>query len=92
VPLASREFARTDRLLVRIPAYGPGGTSPALSIHLLNRAGKSMTEMQATSGSGRGIQEVDLPLSGLAPGEYVLEIKSQTDEGAKQLLAFRVTG
>jgi hypothetical protein len=29
VPLASREFSRTDRLVVRIPAYGTSG-APAL--------------------------------------------------------------
>src|SRR5947209_14277527 len=32
VPIAVREFNRTERLLIRIPAYGPGGTSPVLKV------------------------------------------------------------
>ena len=47
VPLAAREFSRTDRLLVRVPAYGPGGTAPPLSVHILNRAGQPMSELPA---------------------------------------------
>src|SRR4029078_10120179 len=27
VPQAAREFSRTDRLLIRVPVYGPGGTT-----------------------------------------------------------------
>ena len=30
VPVAAREFSRTDRLLVRVPAYGPGGAAPTV--------------------------------------------------------------
>ncbi len=31
VPVASREFSRTDRLLIRVPAYGAGDTTPAVT-------------------------------------------------------------
>jgi VWFA-related protein len=92
VPHAMREFARSERLLVRVPAYGPGDTALPVSVHLLNRSGKSMSEVPTTESGLSGIQQIDLPLAGLAPGEYVLEIKSQAGDGAKQLVAFRVTG
>src|SRR5204863_7303519 len=38
VPVAAREFTRSDRLMIRVPAYGPGATTPAVSVHTLNRA------------------------------------------------------
>ncbi|HEY2149799.1 MAG TPA: VWA domain-containing protein [Vicinamibacterales bacterium] len=92
VPSPGREFSRTDRLLVRVPAYGPGGTTPALSIHLLNRGGSAMNELPAVPSPTPSIQQIEVPLSGLAPGEYVLEIKAAGDGGeAKELVGFRVT-
>jgi VWFA-related protein len=92
VPSPGREFSRTDRLLIRVPAYGPGGTTPVLSIHLLNRGGSAMNELPSTPSSTPSIQQIEVPLSGLAPGEYVLEIKASGDGGdAKELVGFRVT-
>jgi VWFA-related protein len=91
VPLAAREFSRTDRLLIRVLVYGPGGTSPALSVHVLNRSGSPMSELAAQPAPNAGAQQFDLPLAGMAPGEYVLEIKA-TDGDAKELIGFRVTG
>ncbi|MBZ5557239.1 MAG: VWA domain-containing protein [Acidobacteriia bacterium] len=93
VPLATREFSRTDRLLIRVPAYGPAGTAPALNVHLLNRAGAPMSELQASPAPGAGEQQIDLPLAGLAPGEYLVEIKSgDAGDEARELVGFRVTG
>jgi len=46
-----------------------------------------------TASPTAGEQQIDLPLSGLAPGEYVVEIKAGDQDGdAKELVAFRVTG
>jgi VWFA-related protein len=93
VPLAIREFSRIEHLLVRVPTYGPGGTTPALSVHLLNRAGAPMNELKAEPAPRAGEQQIDLPLAALPPGEYVLEIKVGDQDGdAKELVAFRVTG
>jgi VWFA-related protein len=92
VPIAAREFSRTDRLIVRVPAYGPGGTAPTLSVHLLNRAGSPMSELSATPAPTAGLQQVELPLAALAPGEYVIEIKATGEGGeAKELVGFRVS-
>jgi len=90
IPMAIREFSRTDRLIVRIPAYGPAGTAATLSVHLLNRAGSAMSELTPAPAPSSGEQQVELPLAGLAAGEYVLEIKA-ADGDAKELVGFRVT-
>jgi VWFA-related protein len=89
VPIAGREFNRIEHLLVRVPAYGPGGTTPELSVHLLNRAGAAMNELKAEAAPRTGEQQIDLPLAALPPGEYVLEIKTSD---ATELVGFRVTG
>jgi len=90
VPLATREFSRTDRLVVRIPAYGTSG-APALKVQLLNRSGSAMSALTPTAAPKEGEQQVDLPLAALAPGEYVLEIKA-VDGDATELIGFRVVG
>jgi hypothetical protein len=93
MPLATREFSRTDRLLIRVPTYGPGNTVPTLSAHLLNRSGQPMTEVPATASGIPGTQQIELPLANLPPGEYILEIKTAGDgTEVKQLVGFRVTG
>ena len=88
VPIPAREFSRTDRLLIRVPAYGPGNTAPALSAHLLNRGGQAMSELQIGPSASPDIQQIDLPLAGFAAGEYILEIKAGD---LKELVGFRVT-
>lgn len=88
VPLPAREFSRTDRLLIRVPAYGPGNTAPALSAHLLNRGGQVMSELPIGLSASPDVQQVELPLAGLAVGEYLLEIKAGD---LKELVGFRVT-
>ena len=92
IPIAAREFSRTDRLIIRVPAYGPGGTTPALSVHLLNRAGSAMSELAPAAAPTDREQQVELPLAALAPGEYVVEIKA-TGDGRRRhgTVGFRVT-
>jgi hypothetical protein len=59
---------------------------------LLNRSGQAMSEIPVSAAPTGGEQQIDLPLSGLAPGEYVIEIKATADGGeAKELVGFRVT-
>jgi VWFA-related protein len=88
VPFPGREFSRTDRLLIRVPAYGPGDSPPALSVHLLSRAGQAMSELQAATSASPDVQQIELPLASLAAGEYVLEVKAGDQ---KELVGFRVT-
>jgi len=93
IPVTAREFTRMDRLMVRVPAYGPGGTPAALSVHLLNRAGQAISELPVVAAPKAGEQQFELPLAGMAAGEYLFEIKTTGEGGeAKELLGFRVTG
>ena len=93
VPIAGREFSRTDRLLIRLPAYGPANTVPTLTARLLNRAGQPMADVPILAPAGKVDSQIDLPLAALAPAAYVLEIKASGDGGdAKELIGFRVTG
>jgi VWFA-related protein len=93
VPAAGREFRRTDRLVVKIPAYGPGVTPPTVTARLLNRAGAPMNDVPVVAGEGGGLPMVELALAGLAAGEYLLEISATGSGGdAKELLGFRITG
>jgi VWFA-related protein len=92
-PTAAREFSRTDRVLVRVAAYGPGTVAPTVAVHLLNRAGQAMSEVPVSPAPSEGEQQLEIPLSGLAPGEYILQIKASADGGEVQdHVGFRVTG
>ncbi len=93
VPQTARDFSRTDRLLIRVPAYGSAG-APAVTAKLLNREGHPMTDVPvAIAATAQSPAEIELSLASLAPGEYLLEIDAGGDGGnARQLVGFRVTG
>jgi VWFA-related protein len=95
LPTANREFRRTDRLIVRAAPIAPGGTTLNVTSRLLNKQGQKMVDLPVTAAAAAGDPFiVDLPLSSLAPGEYLLEI-SAAAEGQKpktELVAFRVEG
>jgi VWFA-related protein len=92
VPVASREFSRTERLLIRFQAYGPAGASPAVSAKLLGRAGHAMRDLTVAPASTPGDSAIDLPLAGLAAGEYMIEVTATSGAGGvKDRVGFRVT-
>lgn len=92
VPVASREFSRTERLLIRFPAYGPPGTPPLVTARLLGRQGHEMRELPVAPAATPGENAIDLPLSGLAAGEYTIEVTASSGRGdAKDRVGFRVT-
>lgn len=89
-PAVTREFSRTERLLIQVEAYAPGGTVPAVSARLLNRTGTPMSTFTIQQTSA-GAFETELPLSSLAAGEYLIEFTAKTDAGtAQDTVAFRV--
>ena len=96
VPVASRTFSRTERLLIRVPAYGPNNTAPVVTAHLLNRRGIPMRQLQVVDGPlPSGTIQFDLPLASLAPDEYRIELVAANPAGSrdevKELVPFRVT-
>ncbi|HEY0284643.1 MAG TPA: VWA domain-containing protein [Vicinamibacterales bacterium] len=96
VPVASRTFSRTERLLIRAAAYGPGNGSPIITARLLNRRGILMRSLQAVEAPlPPDTVQFDVPLASLAPDEYRVELAAINATGprdeVKEILSFRVT-
>ena len=92
VPVAAREFSRTERLLIRFPAYAPAGIPATVSAKLLSRSGQVMRDLAVAPAGDEGEHAVDLSLAGLAVGEYFVEVHAATSAGdAKDRVGFRVT-
>jgi VWFA-related protein len=91
VPIASRDFRRTDRLVVQFATYGPGQTSPASTARLLNRAGQPMADLPVVD-ARPGARQIDLPLASLATGEYLIEIVARDgDSSVTEVVPIRVS-
>ena len=88
VPVAGREFSRTDRLLIRFDVYG--GATPTAA--LMNRTGQKMADLPVTPAKAGGTHQIDVGLNTIAAGEYLVEIsvKGATSE-TQELVAVRVT-
>jgi hypothetical protein len=92
VPTIVREFRRTERLVVRFQAYGPGTEIPDVAARVLNRIGDPIENLPVPNPLTTSTVNVQLPLSNLAPGEYLIELRALGQGGAaKQLIGFRVT-
>jgi VWFA-related protein len=93
IPVASRDFSRAEHLLIRFPVYGPIGDAPSLSARLLSRLGSTMRELTvAPAAVPGGSHQINLPLAGLAAGEYVVEVTVTSPAGeVKDRIGFRVT-
>jgi len=90
-PDPSRQFRRTERLVIRVPAYD-GGEPMQVTARLLNRLAQPIREIGQIPSDG-GIAQFDLPLAPLAPGEYYLQFTITGPAGPiDQRLSFRITG
>jgi VWFA-related protein len=95
VPVASREFSRTERLLIRVPAYSAGDAGrdrPTVSARLLGRgSGQALRTLDVQPAAGN-VNRIDFPLAGLAIGEYLIEVAAKGRSGeVKELIDFRIT-
>lgn len=90
-PTASREFRRTERILVRFEAYAPGAERPEVKARLLNRAGELIHPLDVRQADGEQPYQVDLRPHHLPPGDYVIELAaSSAVDDLTQLVAFRL--
>ena len=90
-PVVTREFRRTERLLIRLEAFAPGTVPPTVTAQLLNQQGTKMSDVTVTATAGQPLS-IDLPLANLAAGQYLIELTGNA-EGQKpvtELVAFRV--
>jgi VWFA-related protein len=91
VPVATREFSRTERLLIRFDAYAPGSEQPQPTAALLNRTGQKMSDVPVTAAATGGTHQISLGLSSVPAGEYLVEITVKgTGDEAKELVPLRV--
>ena len=91
-PIASREFSRTERLLIRFDAYAAGTEQVQPTAVLLNRAGQKMSDVpvDAPRRPAARIRSI-LSLASIPAGEYLVEITVKSTSGeAKELVPFRV--
>lgn len=89
-PVLTRDFRRTDRLVIRFNAIAPANSTATVTAQLLNQQGNKMSEVAVTSADG-GFA-IDLPLANLAAGQYLLEIiaRAEGQKPVSELLAFRL--
>jgi hypothetical protein len=89
-PTALRDFARADRLLLRMDAFGAAALKAKATARLVNRRGVDVASLPVVA-RGDGRFEIDLPLSNIATGEWLVAIDAASDEGrAQAMLAFRI--
>ncbi|HEV3140736.1 MAG TPA: VWA domain-containing protein [Vicinamibacterales bacterium] len=92
VPVVAREFSRMERLLIRVPVYGAGAGNVSLSAKLLSGRGSAMRDLPVTVANAAQLDEIDLPLAGLAAGEYLIDLTATGAGGeARDRLSIRVT-
>jgi VWFA-related protein len=88
-PVPTRDFRRTDRLLIRVPAVDASGTPAAVTATLLNRWRQPMRTVDPMEQQSAPSTQFDLPLAGLAPGEYTVRFTVGT---VSEHVTFRVQG
>ena len=91
-PVASRQFSRTEHLVVRIPVVSRAG-APRVAVRLLSRFGRPMGDLVVTRPETlEDVAQVDVPLAALAAGGYALEFSARNRLGsALERLEFIVT-
>jgi hypothetical protein len=90
LPTALRDFARGDRLLIRVDAFGAAAGETQATARLVNRRGVPGASVPVAA-LGQGRFEIDLPLVNIADGEWLLAIDAASgDHRAGALLPFRI--
>jgi hypothetical protein len=92
-PTVAREFSRSERVLVRVPIFGPGDGTVPMTGRLLNRGGTLVSDLTVTPRAGEpSTREIELNLAPLATGEYLVELQISGPDGPlKEVFAFRLT-
>lgn len=90
LPTALRDFARGDRLLIRVDAFGAAARAARATARLVNRRGVDGAAIPVAA-LGEGRFEIDLPLVNIAGGEWMLAIDADSGtDRAGVMLPFRI--
>jgi len=91
VAFAGREFSRSDRLIVRVSPYGTASNDAEVTAQLVGPRGATLAELPIHSEEGGGFR-LDLPLSSLATGEFLIAIAARTPaERVEALVPLRIS-
>jgi len=74
MPAVTREFSRTERLLLRFQVYGPAGATAAVTMQLLNQQGIVMAALPSPTATTNNAYEAEVGLGPLPAGSYLIEI------------------
>ena len=88
---ASREFGRNERLLIRFAVHGADSEGAVVTARLLNGRGGFLTNLTILTRPDRAESEIDLPLTSVARGDFLLSIQaSKADKQTEVVLPMRV--
>jgi VWFA-related protein len=91
VPYAGREFARTDRLVVRLGVHGTLAANAKVTARLTSQWGKDLTELPLTRVSDADQYELDLPLTSVARGDFMIALTATAGETvARAIVPIRI--
>jgi hypothetical protein len=76
-PYAGRDFSRTQRILMRIVVGGQLAATASVSVGLIDRRGKRLTDLPFTRTPTGWL--LDLPLQSIARGEYLIAVEAQAE-------------
>lgn len=87
---AGREFVRSDRLLIRIRAFGTSAAGAEITGRLIDRRGATLVPL-AVGGPANGFYQVDLPLASIAAGDFAVVLEGRSgDARAEAIVPLRV--
>ena len=91
-PFPGREFVRTDRLVIRFEVQGSAAPAAKVSARIISQWGKDMAELPLSPRpSGDGPYELELPLSTVARGEFLIAISAGAGaDSARAVVPIRV--
>lgn len=91
-PTTARDFTRSEQLLIRFKAYGPGGTPPSVTIRLLNAVGDTMSTFPPPAVGTNGYYNVPFSLGALVTGTYMISIEAaSSDLSSRRVIGFRIS-
>ena len=92
IAFAGRDFSRSDRVLVRVAAYGSASADAEVTAQLVGPRGTTLAELPIhAEGEGGGFR-LDLPLSSLATGEFIIAIAARTPaERVEAMVPLRIS-
>lgn len=91
MPVATREFSRAERILIRFDAYGPGAGKPDATAILMNRGGQKISDVPVAPAAIAGTHQIELGFASIPAGEYLIEITVKGTGGEmKELIPLRI--